>query len=391
MEQGLLSHDRTVPSPEQLITMSKPEICAVLCKFVVEVKNADGVDYTHDTLYDLVIMIQSFLKQHGVVMKFLDEDVFFDLKNTLDNRMRELSKQGKISPCEKAEPLTAKDEDRLWCDGILGDKNPEQLVDTLLYLIGVHFGLRAAEEHKSLKVNCQFHVDYDHDVGLKYIEYTECTSKCNQGGLNSRFIKPKKSRTYQNVVNTDRCMVRLYEKYLSHRPSHLPKCSDDFYLRPLTVPQGDIWYSCQLRGHHKLEKVVRKMCDKAGFSGKCTNHSLRSSTATRMYDQGLDEQLICEKTGHHSVAVRSYKRTSNCQMKEVSDVLYGNCNVTESKRQKTEPTSTISKPSSELKTENEEKSGDTVAFGNNNEPENSTKSVDLGKGMIVNINFNVTK
>ena len=104
---------------------------------------------------------------------------FFDLKNTLDNQMRQLSKEDKVAKCEKAQPLSVDDDDLLWLSGILGDSTPEQLVDTLLYLNGVHFALRAAEEHKSLKMNCQFQVKFDHEVGLKYLEYTECTSKCN--------------------------------------------------------------------------------------------------------------------------------------------------------------------------------------------------------------------
>ena len=188
---------------------------------------------------------------------------------------------------------------------VLGDDTPEKLVNTLLYLNGVHFALRAAEEHKSLCVGLQFKVHYDSAVGLKFLEYTECTSKCNQGGINSRYIKPKITRAYQNVTNSDRCMVRLYEKYMSHRPDHDPKCSKDFYLWPLAIPNGNVWYSCQPRGCHTLGEVVKKMCEKAGLPGRRTNHSCRASSATRMYENGQDEQLICERTGHRSIAVRS--------------------------------------------------------------------------------------
>ena len=37
---------------------------------------------------------------------------------------------------------------------------------------------------------------------------------------------------------------------------------------------------------------------------------------------GIDEQLICEKTGHRGFAVRAYKRTSTEQEMRVSDILY---------------------------------------------------------------------
>ena len=184
-------------------------------------------------------------------------------------------------------------------------------------------------------------------------------------------------------------MVRLYKKYMSHRPDHLPKCSKDFYLRPSAVPNGDIWYSCQARGHHKLEKVVKEMCKKAGFTGKRTNHSLRAGCATRMYDGGADEQLICEKTGHRSIAVRGYKHTSSHQMREVSDSLYGNVGEGKPKIAKIEASSTVRAPPPEVKSEIESISIENESDSKQNV--DSDKTVELSKGFVVNINFNVTK
>ena len=70
-----------------------------------------------------------------------------------------------------------------------------------------------------------------------------------------------------------------------------------------------------------------------------------------MYEQGVDEQLICEKNGHHSVAVRSYKRTSNKQLKHVSDILNGVTEGPDAKVAKKEETSTVSKPPDSVKVE----------------------------------------
>ena len=108
-----------------------------------------------------------------------------------------------------------------------------------------------------------------------------------------------------------------------------------------------------------MDKVIKNLCKKRGITGRRTNHSCRASTASRMYDQGCDEQLICEKTGHRSVAVRSYKRTFNCQLKDVTDILYGNAKGTSineksvksklPKVTKIEPTCTVSKCPDESK------------------------------------------
>lgn len=42
-----------------------------------------------------------------------------------------------------------------------------------------------------------------------------------------------------------------------------------------------------------------------------------------MYFAELSEQLICEKTGYRSEAVREYQRTSYIQQQEASDVVQG--------------------------------------------------------------------
>ena len=403
VQHGLLPVERMVPSPEELINLSKEDICKTLCVFVMEVKNSVGEDYNRDTLYDLIIMVQSFLKQSRYPVKFFEDEIFFDLKNTLDNRMKQLSKEGKIAPRIKAEPITINEEEALWNAGVLGDDNPEKLVNTVLYLNGVHFALRAADEHKSLKMGLQFKVGYDDSVGLKYLEYTECTSKCNQGGIASRNLKPKVSRAYENVMNSDRCMVRLYEKYISHRLDHLPKCSKDFYLRPLTVPHGNIWYSSQPRGRHMLGEVVKTLCSKVGLSGRRSNHSCRASTATRMYDSGADEQLICERTGHRSVAVRSYKRTSNKQLRDISNMLYGNitrdrdvtATVSKAPEVKDEENQEVKKPKIEVKDEKVEiKVGNTSPKMSVTQKSNQTcesTSIELPRGVVLNINVNFVK
>ena len=64
-----------------------------------------------------------------------------------------------------------------------------------------------------------------------------------------------------------------------------------------------------------------RLCEEAGLDGFFTNHSLRATAATRMYTSGLEEQKVCEVTGHKSNAVRAYKRTTDDQHKVRSKVI----------------------------------------------------------------------
>ena len=77
--------------------------------------------------------------------------------------------------------------------------------------------------------------------------------------------------------------------------------------------------------HLRKERNITMMstiCSAAGIGGYKTNYSLRATSATRLYHQGIDEQLIMERTGHHSIeGVRSYKRTDEKQEENISNLL----------------------------------------------------------------------
>ncbi len=134
----------------------------------------------------------------------------------------------------------------------------------------------------------------------------------------------KRLKAYPNEAHLEHCVIYLYKKYCAAHPSCNPKCSHDFYLRPLAKFNHDgIGFSCQPLGIHKIETAVKDLCKEVGLSGKHSNHSLRAMSASHLYDAGVDEQLIQERTGHCSNAVRGYKRTSSKLQKQVMDTLCG--------------------------------------------------------------------
>ena len=256
----------------------------------------------------------------------LQDDTFFDqICYTLDNKMKQLSWMGCMKPHNKARIIMI-EEELLWRSGILGSMAPKQLVETLLYMFGVHCALWAGVEHRALCAgeNSQLKVKTDPECGLRYLEYSEDSSKNNPGGIDHRKFDKKVVRAYENKVMPKCCIVKLYTQYMASCPTD-PKCSGDFYLRPLAVPHGDVWYSCQPIGHQKLATIVADMAKCLDLKGKVTNHSLWATTASHLFHQNIDEQMFMERTGHHSTSVCSYKHTSSDQLHEVSSILYGNC------------------------------------------------------------------
>ena len=64
---------------------------------------------------------------------------------------------------------------------------------------------------------------------------------------------------------------------------------------------------------------MKNMCMQIGVEGK-TNHSLRATGATRLFEANVPEKLIQERTGHRSIdALRMYERT--CYPTKVSSVI----------------------------------------------------------------------
>ena len=85
--------------------------------------------------------------------------------------------------------------------------------------------------------------------------------------------------------------------------------------------------------------MVKRLCAAAGLQGHFSNHSLCATAATRLFEAGVDEQLIMQRTGHSTTAgVRSYERVGEKLRSVTSDVL--NCSTkkmkTETKLEKTE-------------------------------------------------------
>ena len=202
----------------RLIDMSTSEMVYAISHFIIEMHKKNGSEYPAETLYEIIVSLQLWLHMRGKNVKFLDDGDFIAIRNCLDNRMKELSRQGYVQPHNQAEVITVQQENEMWSRNILGCDSPKQLVNTLLYLFGVHFAMRAGVEHHSLRVGDKSQITLHMENGLRYLLYKEDVSKTKQGGLDHCKIKPKIVRAYENVSNPECCIVNLYLKYLSVRP-----------------------------------------------------------------------------------------------------------------------------------------------------------------------------
>lgn len=313
---------RSAATSEAIPSISGENVASLprwLSRFILEARKKTGDPYPPETLYHIVCGIVRRLRADKPEVDFFHDKEFAETRTILDSEMKRLKRDGIRTRGRKADPITPEEEEVLWNKGILGDHNPEALLNAIFYLVGVSFALRSGSEHRALRhPNCQISV-VEPTGKRPYLHYREDSSKNNPGGLKGRKIKPKEVVQYANVTNTARCPVRLFKLYNSLCPKDRREA---FYLQPLKRPTKDRWYSINNLGHNPLNNMVKKMCAAAGLGGYRTNHSLRATAATRLFRAGIDEQLIMERTGHRSVdGVRNYKRTSEEQIQVLSDVL----------------------------------------------------------------------
>ena len=156
---------------------------------------------------------------------------------------------------------------------------------------------------------------------------TDTITKTNDGGLGSLKKDRKEVWVYPNT-NVNQCTVRLVDKYMSLLPAVGPSTKKlNFYLHSLDKPNPAQWYGKNVVGRHTLCKVVKELLKSAELDGYFTNHSLRCTGTTRLFQTDVDRKIIKEYTGHVSDAVDKYQITLDAQKEHVSRVLNGNFEV----------------------------------------------------------------
>ena len=300
-----------------------------MCKFVAEVTKAkDGSEYPGKTLYHLVISIQKYLNEKGKDWKLVESRKFLQLPNVLDKLMKERASRNIGTTVKQAEYISLSFEEKMWKKGVLGEDTPDKLRNTVLFLLGMNCGLRAGDEHHDLRretLEKPSQIQFEHDSsGVRCLVYREdSVTKTNDGGL-KHMRKQRKIVWVHPSENVQRDPVRLVEKYMSLCPPVTEKTKKfNFYLRSLEKPSPSRWYGEQNVGINTLRGSIKSMLKDANMEGFKTNHSLRRSGTTRLFQNGIDRKLVKEFTGHVSDAVDQYQVTSDQQRAEMSKIIQG--------------------------------------------------------------------
>ena len=244
---------------------------------------------------------------------------FLEMHTIIDRYFRELCESGVGAEEKHTSVISKEEENHLWENGVLGVDTPEKLLRVVFYYNGKSLCLRGGKEHRTLKVSQIVR----HDDPPRYV-YTENGSKNRNGSYNQICVENKVVPVFPSPEAGARCYFSILEKYNSKLPPVAYE-KDWFYMKSLgddvVSKPGKPWNTAQPCGENKLATMVKSMFAMIGVSGK-TNHSLRATGASEMFEAGVPEKIVQERTGHRSTeALRMYERTTTTQYMAVSRVL----------------------------------------------------------------------
>ena len=247
-----------------LAELTKENFEYAMCRFIPEVTKQKGEGpYPGKTLYQLVVAIQKFLNLNKFNWRLIDmkSTEFEDLRNVLDNVMKERTEMGVGTVKRQAEFISYEYEEELWDKGLLGEDTPEKLRNTVLYLLGIHLALCGVEEHYLLRrqmPNRDSQLSFKRDSKRVHcLVYSEDTcTKNNDGGLAHMRHERKIVWVYPSE-NIDRCPVRLVDKYISLCPPFYKKAN--FYLQSKMKTNPSQWYTTKVVGSNTLGKMVKQL------------------------------------------------------------------------------------------------------------------------------------
>ena len=111
-------------------------------------------------------------------------------------------------------------------------------------------------------------------------------------------------------------------------------------------PSAKCWYLDYPLGINTITPLVKELVHSVGVTdGNYRNQSLCATMATHMYNQGQDEELIQEFTGHMSNSVRRYKHASDAIKRKASRIIQGakNCFMLNLSQKKKKRSPSVSK------------------------------------------------
>ena len=157
------------------------------------------------------------------------------------------------------------------------------------------------------------------EIGDNFIRFKENVAKTFHGGLGDLKYEPCVVKHICHAVGEkhEPCLVDIYQMYIELVRDQ-SKGVKAFYLKPNCTRFA---YDKLPVGINSLNEILPSLCKAGGFECK-TSHSLRVTCASTLFNEGVEEKLIRDRTGHRSNALYKYEKCSEQKVVNVSTVLH---------------------------------------------------------------------
>lgn len=291
----------------------------LICRFFMDVRKKDGGPYEPSTLTSYQRSLQRYLNDKGSKLNILKDQEFSKSREVLSSKKKQLVEESaKGNRPRAARELCEEEEDLLFTSGEFGDQNPEALQITLWWLLSLQFGFRARDESRKLKWG-DISLITDGTTGNEVLHWTGERGSKTRHGDGSRAFNPTAQAT-----NNERCPVKFYKSFKSHRPEEMMKPDSPFFLaiNHRRTAENQVWYSKAPLGKNEIGKFMPTAAKRAGLTGNVTNHSVRKTCISRLMDAEVPVNYVAQLSGHKNLkSLDAYKTASTEHQRHMSLVL----------------------------------------------------------------------
>ena len=305
--------------------ISPTELNEILRKFYAEVKTEKGKKLTPSALTGIRAAIHRHITSAPISrnMNILQGSEFVTANKMFEAQCKLYSKEMNEKPKHKS-PIEAGDMEKLnryFVEGLDDDNNwkdSEKLLHFVWFSLAYNFGRRGREGWRELTE--QSYAIKKDDTGARYVtEMLTEQTKNHQGGSKHDDQAYSDVRMYETMRIPN--PVAAFEFYLQKRHRECPALFQTPNKK--SCESKTTWYKKEPLSKNTISKLMENISVKAGLSRRYTNHCVRASTITALYQQGVDAKQICSITKHKDERSLNHyiNQTTSAQKRKCSQLL----------------------------------------------------------------------
>ncbi|KAK3715342.1 hypothetical protein QZH41_001343 [Actinostola sp. cb2023] len=263
-----------VGETREIESIPSHELNILVCRFFIDIQKKDGGAYEPSSLTSFHRSLQRYLNDKQSNINIFKDQEFAKSREVLKAKKKQLvERNAKGNRPQAAHGLTDEEEDLLFTSGEFGERSPESLQRTVWWLLSLHFGFRARDESRKLKWG-DISLGTESVTGREVLTWDAERGSKTRHGESHRAFKPT-----AHATNNERCPVKFYKIFQSHRPTEMLNPESPFYLaiNHKRNPTSNVWYCKSPLGKNEIGNLLSKAAKRVGLTG----NSIKEST---LYD-----------------------------------------------------------------------------------------------------------